>query len=167
MTTIYVLFFIHLRTRKVVVGGQTCSPKDAWVKQIARNVTGVTGELANACYLIHDRDTKYTDGFVQILEAAGVEAIKLPPKSPNLNSFAERWILSIRVECLNQLILFGERSLAHVIENYIAHHQHERNHQGLENIVPFPDERLFATEGKITKSERLGGLLNFYYREAA
>ncbi len=167
LTTIYVLFFIHLRTRKVVVGGQTCSPNDAWVKQIARNVTGVTGELANACYLIHDRDTKYTVGFDQILEAAGIEAIKLPPKSPNLNSFAERWVLSIKSECLDQMILFGERSLEYVIKKYLAHYHNHRNHQGLDNVIPFPDERLQRAEGKITKSEQLGGLLNFYYREAA
>jgi transposase InsO family protein len=167
LITIYVLFFIQLRTRKIVLGGLTPSPNEAWVKQIARNVTGVTGELCNAGYLIHDRDTKYTEGFDQILEAAGIEAIKLPPKSPNLNAFAERWILSVKVEILDQMILFGERSLAYVIQNYIAHHHHERNHQGLDNVIPFPDERLRSTEGEIMKSERLGGLLNFYCRKAA
>jgi putative transposase len=91
----------------------------------------------------------------------------LPPKSPNLNAFAERWILSVKVEILDQMILFGERSLAYVIQNYIAHHHHERNHQGLDNVIPFPDERLRSTEREIMKSERLGGLLNFYCRKAA
>jgi putative transposase len=138
-----------------------------WVKQIARNVTGVTGELINARYLIHDRDGKFTEGFDQILQSAGIEAIKLPPQSPNLNAYAERWIRSIRSECLEHLILFGERSLAYVVREYLAHHQRERNHQGLDNVIPFPDERLKSKTGPITKSERLGGLLQFYYREAA
>lgn len=167
LATVYALFFIHLHTRKVVMGGLTYSPNEAWVKQIARNVTGVTGELSNARCLIHDRDTKYTDGFVKILEAVGVEPVRLPPKSPNLNAFAERWVLSIKSECLDLMILFGKQSLEYVIKNYLAHYHNQRNHQGLNNVIPFPDERLQSTDGRITKSERLGGLLNFYYREAA
>jgi putative transposase len=167
LVTIYVLFFIHLQTRKVVLGGMTHSPNEAWVKQIARNVTGVTGELTNARYLIHDRDAKYTEGFDRILQGAGIEPIKLPPRSPNLNAYAERWIRSVKTECLEPLILFGQRSLAYALQEYLAHHQRERNHQGLENLIPFPDERLAQKEGSITKAERLGGLLKFYYREAA
>ena len=167
LVTVYVLFFIHLQTRKIVLGGLTRSPNDLWVKQVARNLTGVTGELTSARYLLHDRDTKFTEGFDQILQAAGIEAIKLPPQSPNLNAYAERWIRSLRSECLDQLILFGERSLAYVLQEYLAHHQQERNHQGLDNVIPFPDEGLRSNTGAITKSERLGGLLQFYYRKAA
>jgi transposase InsO family protein len=167
LVTVYVLFFIHLQTRKIILGGLTPAPSELWVKQIARNVTGVTAELNNARYLIHDRDAKFTEGFDQILESAGIEAIKLPPQSPNLNAYAERWIRSIRSECLEHLILFGQRSLAYVVREYLAHHQQERNHQGLDNVIPFPDERLKSKTGPITKSERLGGLLQFYYREAA
>jgi hypothetical protein len=131
--TVYVLFFIHLQTRKVILGGLTPFPNELWVKQIARNVTGATGELAHARYLIHDRDTKFTEGFDQILHGAGIEASKLPPQSPNLNAYAERWIRSLKSECLEHLILFGERSLAHVLHEYLAHHQQESNHQGLES----------------------------------
>jgi len=84
------------------------------------------------------------------------------------NAFAERWVVSVKAECLDHLILFGERSLAHALENYVAYHQNERNHQGLGNVIPFPDPRLRRRAGEITKSERLGGLLNFYhYQEAA
>ena len=86
LVTVYVLFFIHLQTRKIILGGLTPAPDERWVKQIARNVTGVTGELVNARYLIHDRDGKFTEGFDQILQSAGIEAIKLPPQSPNLNA---------------------------------------------------------------------------------
>ena len=167
LVTVYGLFFIHLQTRKIVLGGLTRSPNDLWVKQVARNVTGVTGELTSARYLLRDRDAKFTEGFDQILQAAGIEAIKLPPQSPNLNAYAERWIRSLRSECLDQLILFGERSLAYVLQEYLAHHQQERNHQGLDNVIPFPDEGLRSNTGAITKSERLGGLLQFYYRKAA
>ena len=165
--TVYVLFFIQLHTRKLVLGGLTSTPNEAWVKQMARNVTGVADDLSSARYLLRDRDSKFTDGFDQILAAAGISAVKLPPKSPNLNAYAERWILGAKVECLNQLILFGERSLAHALNQYIAHHQRERNHQGLDNRIPFPDERLRSPNGRIVKFERLGGLLNFYHRKAA
>jgi len=96
LVTIYVLFFIHLQTRKVVLGGMTNAPNEAWIKQIARNVTGVTVELTKARYLIHDRDGKYTEGFDRILQGAGIEPIKLPPRSPNLNAYAECWIRSVK-----------------------------------------------------------------------
>ncbi len=169
LRTMYMLFFIHLQTRRVVLGGLSASPDDAWMRQVARNVTGVIGKLDTARYLIRDRDAKFTDGFDQILAAAGIKPVKLPPQSPNLNAFAERWVRSVKEECLNQLILFGEKPLEHVLENYIAHHQQERNHQGLDNVIPFPDERLTKQlpDGKIVKAERLGGLLNFYHRQAA
>jgi hypothetical protein len=104
--------------------------------------------------------------FDAIFVAAGIEPLKLPPQSPNLNAFAERWVRSVRDECLNQLILFGERSLRHVLREYLAHHHHERNHQGLDNLIPFPDGRSEPGNGKIIKSTRLGGLLNFYHRAA-
>ena len=82
-------------------------------------------------------------------------------------TYAERWIRSIRSECLEHLILFGERSLAYVVREYLTHHQQERNHQGLDNVIPFPIERLRSNTGPIHQSERLGGLLQFYYRRAA
>jgi len=167
LVTVYVLFFIHLQTRKLVFGGLTLAPHEQWVKQIARNATGVIGELSTLRYLIHDRDSKFTEGFDQVLQGAGIEAIKLPPHSPNLNAYAERWIGSLRHECLNHLILFGQRSLGYVLREYMAHHQRERNHQGLDNLIPFPDEQLTNNAGPITKSERLGGLLQYYYRKAA
>lgn len=167
LVTTYVLFFIHLQTRKVVLGGVTYSPNEIWVKQIARNVTGVTGELTNARYLVHHRDSKYSAGFDCILEGAGIEPIKLPPRTPNLNAYAERWIGSVKSECLDHLILFGQRSLAYVLQQYLAHHQRERNHQGLDNRIPFPDQRLDQKTGAVAKTERLGGLLQFYFRQAA
>ena len=120
----------------------------------------------HARFLLHDRDAKFSENFDAVFLAAGIEALKLPPQSPNLNAFAERWVRSVKEECLDQLILFGERSLRHVLDGYLAHHQHERNHQGLDNVIPFPSQQSSCLDGTIRKSERLGGLLNFYQRAA-
>jgi transposase InsO family protein len=168
LTTYYVLFFIPVRTRRIVLGGMSQNPNEPWMKQIARNVTGSEGELGGACCLIHDRDSKYTQSFDQILNAAGTAVVKLPPHSPNLNAFAERFVKTIKTECVEQFVLFGESSLQHVIREYLAHYHAERNHQGIDNVIPFPDARLFQQKGAVVKTERLGGLLNFYhYRRAA
>jgi hypothetical protein len=136
------------------------------LKQIARNVTAADGPIANARFLLHDRDAKFSENFDALFHAAGIQALKLPPQSPNLNAFAERWVRSVKEECFDQLILFGERSLRHVLNEYLAHHQHERNHQGLDIVIPFPDQRSICQDGTIRKSERLGGLFHFYQRAA-
>jgi transposase InsO family protein len=167
LTTYYVLFFIHVRSRRIVLGGMSQNPNEGWMKQTARNVTSSDGLLVGARYLIHDRDAKYTQSFDQILKAAGTAAVKLPPQSPNLNAFAERFVKSIKTECVEQFVLFGEEALRHVIREYLAHYHAERNHQGIANLRPFPDRRLETREGTIVKAERLGGLLNFYHRQAA
>ena len=167
LTTFYVLFFIHLKTRRVVIGGVSENPDGSWVTQITRNVTGCDEPMSEARYLIHDRDAKYTCEFRNLLKASGIESLKLPARSPNLNAFAERWVRSIKDECLSRFILFGEKSLRHVLKEYMAHYHAERNHQGIGNAIPFPDERLVNSGEAVKKSERLGGLLNFYYREAA
>jgi transposase InsO family protein len=167
LTTYYVLFFIHVRSRRIMLGGMSQNPTEGWMKQTARNVTGWEGELAGARYLIHDRDAKYTQSFDQILKATGTAIVRLPPQSPNLNAFAERFVKSVKTECLEQFVLFGENSLRHVIREYLAHYHAERNHQGIENVIPFPDVRMDRQEGPVAKAERLGGLLNFYHRQAA
>ena len=167
LTTYYVLFFIQVQSRRIVLGGISQNPTGGWMKQVARNVTGVDGALVGAHYLIHDRDSKYTQSFDQILKAAGTAAVKLPPQSPNLNAFAERFVKSIKTECLAQFVLFGEDALRHVIREYLAHYHAERNHQGIGNVIPFPDGRLVEQDGAVVKAERLGGLRNFYHREAA
>ena len=158
---------MELATRRVQCAGITTSPDEAWMKQIARNLTGEDGLIQNARFLLHDRDAKYSEGFDAIFVAAGIKSLKLPLQSLNLNAFAERWVRSVKDECLNQLILFSERSLRYVLREYLAYHEHERNHQGLDNVIPFPDGRSESGDGRIIKSARLGGLLNFYHRVAA
>jgi putative transposase len=158
---------IHLGTRRVVLGGVTTNPNGDWMANVARNLTGWDGELEDARYLIHDPDTKYTTQFDALFEGAGTEILKLPPLSPNSNAYAERWVRSCKDECLDKMILFGEKQLRYVLREYLAHYHSERNHQGIDNVIPLPDERMKVRDGPIIKDERLGGLLSFYHREAA
>lgn len=167
LVTYYVLFFINVETRKVFIGGMTPHPNGDWMAQIARNISGFDGELADAKYLIHDRDGKYTMQFDEILESAGVRPIRLPPRSPNLNAYAERFVLSIKSECLNKIIFAGEKSLRRTITSYVEHYHTERNHQGLDNCILFPTDKICTSTGEIKCKERLGGLLKYYYRKAA
>src|SRR5215468_8285936 len=169
LVTYYVLFFIHLGSRQVYVAGVTPHPNEEWMVQVARNVTMEEwGFLSRGQYLIHDRDGKYCPAFQQLIEAAGVKRVPLPPRSPNLNAFAERWVRSVKEECLARLILFGESSLRHALTHYVAHFHHERNHQGKGNVLLFPAvSQDTEPKGPMQCRERLGGLLKYYTREAA
>jgi len=140
------------------------------MKQIARNVTMDEWGLLEGCrYLIHDRDTKFTDSFRAIVKSGHVEPLKLPARSPNLNAYAERWVKSVKEEALSKLILFGEASLRHVLSEYLVHFHRERNHQGKGNVLLFPLNRQPApsSDRSVRCRERLGGLLKYYHREAA
>jgi hypothetical protein len=165
-----VLFFIHLDSRCVEVAGITRHPNEAWMKQIARNVTmDEWGFLDSRRYLIHDRDTKYTDSFRVIVKSGHVEPLKLPARSPNLNAYAERWVKSVKEEALSKLILFGEASLRRVLSEYLVHFHRERNHQGKGNVLLFPQncQSASSSDRSVRCRERLGGLLKYYHREAA
>jgi Homeodomain-like domain/Integrase core domain len=171
LVTYYVLFFIHLESRKVNIAGVTVHPNEEWMKQMARNATMEgCGTLRDCRYLLHDRDTKYTQSFRAIINSGQVKTLALPAHSPNLNAYAERWVRSVKEECLSKLILFGERSLRRALSEYVAHYHAERNHQGKSNILLFP---LFPRvtemrrEGPVQCRERLGGLLRYYHQEAA
>jgi putative transposase len=169
LVTYYVLFFIHLSSRKVHIAGMTPQPNQAWMMQVARNVTMEQwGFLSPGQYLIHDRDGKYCPAFQQLIDAAGVMRVPLPPRSPNLNAYAERWVRSVKEECLSRLILFGEASLRHALTQYVEHFHQERNHQGKGNVRLFPAiSQDSACQGPIHCHERLGGLLKYYDRQAA
>ena len=127
------------------------------------------GFLEGSRYLIHDRDTKFTDSFRAIVKSSHVEPLKLPARSPNLNAYAERWVKSVKEEALSKLILFGEASLRRVLSEYLVHYHVERNHQGKDNVLLFPTAT--QTKNRVDRSvrckERLGGLLKYYHREAA
>ncbi|MGB5299454.1 MAG: integrase core domain-containing protein, partial [Thiogranum sp.] len=137
------------------------------MKQIARTVTmDEWGFLEGCRYLIHDRDTKFTDSFRAIVKSGQVEPLKLPARSPNLNAYAERWVRSVKEEALSKLILFGEASLRHALREYVVHYHRERNHQGKSNVLLFPSYRQSApsSERTVRCRERLGGLLKYYHR---
>jgi transposase len=170
LVTYYVLFFIRLESRQVEVVGITRHPNEAWMGQIARNVTmDEWGFLDNCRYLIHDRDTKYCHSFRDIIESGDVKTLPLPARSPNLNAFAERWVKSVKEECLSKLILFGEASLRRTLREYLVHYNVERNHQGKGNVLLFPaaTKAMNHGDGSFGCKERLGGLLKYYHREAA
>ena len=139
-----VLFFLELSTRKVEIGGIGRHPNGLWMNQIGRNLTdAVDGILKGKRYLIHDRDPLFTVEFLDLLAGSDVESVKLPPRSPNLNAYAERFVRSIKESCLDKVILFGESSLRRAIHEFVAHYHMERNHQGLGNRLIMPDpERL-------------------------
>jgi putative transposase len=167
LVTYYVLFFIHLDSRRVDVGGITIHPDEPWMKQIARNVTMEEyGALRDCRYLLHDRDTKYTQSFRAIIASGQVDPLVLPARSPNLNAYAERWVRSVKEECLAKVMLFG-RSLRRALREYVAYYHAERNHQGKGNVLLFPRDTDIDYEAPLRCRERLGGLLRYYYQEAA
>jgi putative transposase len=162
-----VLFVIDLKTRRVHVAGVTSQADGTWMSQIARNLTdAVAGPLRGYRQLIVDRDPLYTAHMQSLLRVAGVSLLRLPPSSPNLNACAERFVRSIKQECLRHIVPLGERHLRTVIREFVEHYHSERNHQGLGNVIPFPSA-VTPSAGRICRRERLGGLLNFYVRKAA
>jgi transposase InsO family protein len=169
LVTFYVLFFIKLDTREVHIAGITANPNEQWMMQVVRNLTMEEwGILKPGQYLIHDGDKKFCPTFKRMLDDAGVKRVPLPPRSPWLNSFAERWVQSVKTEALSRMILFGERSLRHVLSEYLAHHHTERPHQGKGNVILFPTSQAKpGSDTPIECRERLGGLLKYYHRKAA
>jgi putative transposase len=169
LATYYVLFFIQLETRRISLAGLTRHPTTEWMLQMARNATDETsGFLRGQRYLLHDRDTKFCAAFQDVLRSSGIQPLALPPRSPNLNAFAERWVRSIKQECLSKLILFGEASLRRALSEFIDHYHSERNHQGKGNLLlfPSPDVAIAPSRRTVRCRERLGGLLRFYSRTA-
>ena len=168
LVTYYVLFFIHLESRRVDIAGITVHPDERWMQQIARNVIMEgCGILTDCRYLLHDRDTKYTPSFRAIITSGQVEPLALPAHSPNLNAYAERWVRSVKEECLSKIILFGERSLRRALSQYVEHYHDERNHQGKGNVLLFPrDPHIHHERQSVQCRERLGGLLRYYHKAA-
>jgi putative transposase len=171
-TVRYIVFFvIRLKTRAVEVAGIRVDPDAEWMKQVARNlVDPVEGFLRGATHLIHDRDPLFAEAFVAILDAAGVKSVKIPAQSPNCNPYAERFVRTIKYECLNQFIIFGERHLRYLLKEFVEHYPTERFHQGIggELIKSQPGSANDnGARGSIACHSRLGGLLNYYHRAAA
>jgi putative transposase len=162
----YTLFVIELESRRVHIVGSTPHPDEAFMLQVMRQLTDdADGALHPGSVLICDRDRKWSGPVLAFLRSAGVHVVQTPARAPNCNAHAERFIWSIKFECLHRLIPLGERHLRHAIREYVAHYHHERNHQGLDNelIVRLASSR---GAGTVRRAQRLGGLLNFYHRAA-
>jgi hypothetical protein len=159
------IFFIHLESRRVSLAGITRYPDQRWMQQMAGNATGESwGFLDQRRYVLHDRDTKFCSVFRSTLTAGGIKPIQLPARSPNLNSHAERWVRSVKSECLSKLILFGEASLRRAVTEFIDHYHGERNHQGKGNLILFPHQEVGQQKprSRVRCRQRLGGLLRYY-----
>lgn len=168
LTTIYLLFVMELKTRRVCFAGSTTNPNEAWMEQKARELTDHhDGFLLGKEYLVMDRDTKFSESFRAFLKREGIQSVRLPRRSPNLNAHMERFFRSIKTECLGRMIFFGETMLCRAVGAYLKHYHEERNHQGLDNELIIPFEGPPDLSQPIETRESLGGMLKFYHRRAA
>jgi putative transposase len=168
---IYVLVFIELATRRVHFAGCTTNPEGAWVVQQARNFTFHLDERARPLrFLIHDRDSKFCGPLDEVFATKGLQVVRTPVKAPRANAFCERWIRTVRTECLDWLLIFSPRHLEHVLRIYIRHYNQQRPHRALQLQVLEQDElkKTPRPEGaRVRRRDRLGGLLHEYYEAAA
>jgi transposase InsO family protein len=163
ITRYHILIFIDIKTRKVALGGIRHDPNEPWMLQVARNQTECfDGFLNGKRYLIHDRDTLFTDKFRKLLKASGIRTKKIRVRTPDMNAYAERFVQTLQQECLDKLILTSEEQLWHVVNEYILYYNHERPHQGL--AEGFIDPWAHDEGGEIMEFQRLGGLLKSYRR---
>jgi putative transposase len=171
----YVLFFINLETRKVHILGVTPNPNNEWMKQQARNLCVFFGELDTPPkYIIHDADTKFTRDFREMLKAEGVKPVRIGPRRPNQNAVAERFVRTIKEECLSRFLVFGEDHLRYLIDQFVSYYHTKRSHRGLEYRTPDqigtneegePVESLAISD--LIRRESLGGALKWYEKKAA
>jgi transposase InsO family protein len=167
LQTVYVLFFIELGSRRVHLAGCSAHPTSAWVTQQARNLVWAVQEgTISGRYLIHDRDATFCAAFDRVFTTEDVENVRTPYRAPNANAIAERWIRSVRQECLDHLLLLGERHARRALRAYVAFYNARRPHQGLGQECPAPTTRRAGT-GRILRRDVLGGLIHDYQRRAA
>ena len=166
LVTYYTVFVIDLASRRVHIVGVTPHPDETFMRQVGRTLSAAgEGVLAGHRVLICDRDAKWSAPVRERLSEAGIRVVQTPFQAPNANAYAERFVRSIKHECLNRVIPFGERHLRRIIAEYVEHYHRERNHQGLENEL-IEGAPAAARVGRIRRRQRLGGLLNYYCRAA-
>ena len=166
LKTLYVLFFIELLTRKVHLAGVSAHPDSSWVTQQARNLA-IEDRLAPVQFVIHDRDAKYSGPFDEVFRTEGVRVIRTPIHAPTANAVAERFVRTARWECLDHILVLGERHLERILREYVTHYNEERPHRGLSLQTPEPKPMPNGAPGDIVRVARLGGLINEYHRKAA
>jgi transposase InsO family protein len=171
LKTLYVLFFIELGNRRVHIGGVTAKPDSAWVTQQARNLSFDLGDSYRSFrFLIRDRDSKYTMSFDEVFWSEGTEVIQTPIRAPRANAFAERWVRTVRTECLDWILILGRRHIERVLRTYADHYNRARPHRGLALASPLsasPMPAPSATPKGIHRRDLLGGLIHEYSRAAA
>jgi putative transposase len=161
-----VLFFIELGSRRVHLAGCTTNPTAAWVVQQARNLS-FTGLFDQIRFLIHDRDSKFTASFDDVFRSEGIRVVHTPVRAPQANAHAERFVRTIRTECLDWLLLIGRRHLERGLRTYIKHYNRERPHRGLALQPPERPALTSPGDGAVQRRDRLGGLIHEYYKAAA
>jgi putative transposase len=163
----YVLFFIELGTRRVHLAGCTAHPTSAWVTQQARNLCWtLQDESRTFRFVIHDRDTTFCRAFDTVFKAEGLEIVRTPYRAPRATAIAERWIRTVRTECLDHLLILSERHLERVLRTYVAYYNERRPHQGLDQQCPIPLAPP-SEAGAIVQRAVLGGLIHDYECQAA
>jgi putative transposase len=163
----YVLFFIELESRRVHLAGCSTNPTGAWVTQQARNLS-FTGLFERMRFLVHDRDSKFSRAFDEVFRSEGITVIETPIRAPQANAYAERFVRTVRVECLDWLLIIGRRHLETVLRIYTAHYNRERPHRGLALLPPDSTNADPQPSGEeIKRRDRLGGLIHEYHRIAA
>ena len=168
LKTLYVLFFIELGSRRVHLAGCTANPTSAWVTQQARQLSWqIQDGSLPMHFLIHDRDSKFPGAFDAVFMSEELVIIRTPRQAPNANAIAERWIRSVREECLDKLLILGERHLDQVLTAYVDYYNHARPHQGIDQQCPTPLRGSAARDGPIERRDILGGVLHDYHRRAA
>ena len=168
LTRFTVLVLMHLASRRGQIAGISAEPDGPWVTQLMRNATDAEdGFLRHIRFLIHDRDPLFRPAVRDTLPPADVTPIRLPARSPNLNAYTERFVRTIKESCLERMVLIGEGSLRRAVREFVAHYHHERNHQGLDNRLILPLSTAPPPRGRVPCRQRLGGMLNYYYRSAA
>ena len=167
LKTLYVLFFFEHATRRVYLAGCTAHPNMTWVTQQARQLIWQLENRAKPIrFLIHDNDKKLPQSFDTVFRSTGIKIIPTPIRAPNANAYAERWVRTVREECLDRLIILNERHLHRVLKEYIAYYNTRRPHQALQQDSPL-GLKPCTTEGSIHYRKVLGGIIRDYYREAA
>jgi putative transposase len=165
LVTFYTVFVIDLASRRVQIVGSTPHPNDLFMRQVGRTLTATDGLLSDHRVLICDRDRKWSRDVQRLLGEAGVHVVQTPFQAPNANAYAERFVRSIKHECLDRIVPLGERHFRRALQEFVDHYHRERNHQGLENRL-IENRALGRREGGIRRRPRLGGLLNYYERAA-
>jgi putative transposase len=166
---LYVLFFIELGTRRVHVAGVTANPDGAWVTQQARNLL-MPGQGRCPRFLLRDRDAKFTRAFDEVFRSEGADVLITPVQAPNANAYAERWIRTVRAECLDWLLIVGRGHLEQVLHIYVEHYNGHRPHRALGLEPPVPrvgPTAITRDQRRVDRRDRLGGLLHEYHRQAA